>query len=250
MPIEAATYIHQLDATNPAGSDPVADTDNHLRIIKQAIKNTFPFVTGPVALSQYGLNGGVPIGGIILWSGSFATIPTGWILCAGQTVSRSDGGGNIVAPNLMDKFIVGAGAAYAVAATGGAITQTGTTDNKGSHSHPGAGADAAGAHSHGGVTLDHVLTVAELPRHDHPIYYSNSTTLGTGGFGFLRGAKSGASSQFSDYNGSSVGHNHGILADGYHAHTLTIPLDGGHDHAVSVADGRPPYYALAYIMKV
>ena len=50
-----------------------------------------------------------PSGGIILWSGSIATIPTGWVLCNGSNST----------PDLRDKFIIGAGNSYAVAATGG-----------------------------------------------------------------------------------------------------------------------------------
>jgi hypothetical protein len=51
----------------------------------------------------------VPSGGIIMWSGSVASIPTGWLLCDGTSGT----------PNLRDKFIVGAGSTYAPAATGG-----------------------------------------------------------------------------------------------------------------------------------
>jgi hypothetical protein len=46
---------------------------------------------------------------IALWSGSIATIPTGWFICDGANGT----------PDLRDKFVVGAGATYAVAATGG-----------------------------------------------------------------------------------------------------------------------------------
>lgn len=53
-------------------------------------------------------------GMILLWSGSIATIPLGWALCDGTNGT----------PNLRDKFIVGAGTTYAVAATGGALTHT------------------------------------------------------------------------------------------------------------------------------
>ena len=48
-------------------------------------------------------------GMIVMWSGSIATIPTGWVLCDGSNST----------PDLRDKFIVGAGTTYAVAATGG-----------------------------------------------------------------------------------------------------------------------------------
>jgi hypothetical protein len=72
-----------------------------------------------------------PVGGIIMWSGSIATIPTGWFLC--------DGGNGT--PDLRDRFIVGAGSSYAVAATGGSRdaivvshTHTATVNDPG-HAH-------------------------------------------------------------------------------------------------------------------
>jgi len=48
-------------------------------------------------------------GMIILWSGSVASIPSGWALCNGSNGT----------PNLTDRFVVGAGSSYAVNATGG-----------------------------------------------------------------------------------------------------------------------------------
>jgi hypothetical protein len=50
-----------------------------------------------------------PVGGIILWSGSVASIPSGWALCNGSNGT----------PDLRNRFIVGAGSTYAVDATGG-----------------------------------------------------------------------------------------------------------------------------------
>ena len=57
---------------------------------------------------------GVPVGGIIMWSGATNNIPSGWALCDGNNGT----------PNLQDKFIVGAGSSYAVAATGGSKDAT------------------------------------------------------------------------------------------------------------------------------
>jgi hypothetical protein len=51
----------------------------------------------------------VPVGAIIMWSGSVASIPTGWALCNGTNG----------APDLRNKFVIGAGSGYNVAATGG-----------------------------------------------------------------------------------------------------------------------------------
>jgi len=59
-------------------------------------------------------SGTIPIGGIIMWSGSIVSIPTGWALCNGSNGT----------PNLQDRFIVGAGSGYAVAATGGSADAT------------------------------------------------------------------------------------------------------------------------------
>ena len=52
---------------------------------------------------------GIPTGGIILWSGSVGAIPSGWALCNGSNGT----------PDLRSRFVVGAGSAYNVAATGG-----------------------------------------------------------------------------------------------------------------------------------
>ena len=50
-----------------------------------------------------------PSGGIIIWSGSSASIPSGWVLCNGSNST----------PDLRDRFVVGAGSTYAVGNTGG-----------------------------------------------------------------------------------------------------------------------------------
>ena len=54
--------------------------------------------------------GQVPIGGIIIWSGSIASIPSNFQLCDGAAASTSAlqaiTGANV--PNLEDKFVVGA----------------------------------------------------------------------------------------------------------------------------------------------
>ena len=51
----------------------------------------------------------IPSGGIILWSGSTGSVPSGWYLCDGTNGT----------PDLRNSFIVGAGNTYAVGATGG-----------------------------------------------------------------------------------------------------------------------------------
>lgn len=76
----------------------------------------------------------IPSGGIIMWSGSIASIPSGWYLCNGSNGT----------PDLRNRFVVGAGSTYAVDATGGSAdaiavahthTYSGTTNTTGAHSH-------------------------------------------------------------------------------------------------------------------
>lgn len=66
----------------------------------------------------------LPTGIICLWYGTVGNIPTGWHLCDGTAGT----------PDLRDRFIIGAGAAYNPDDTGGATTHlhTGTTDG---HNH-------------------------------------------------------------------------------------------------------------------
>lgn len=53
MGLESATYIHQLDPTNPVGgSDPKSQGDDHLHLIKETLQNTFPNVEGEVTASH------------------------------------------------------------------------------------------------------------------------------------------------------------------------------------------------------
>ncbi|MDR0994356.1 MAG: hypothetical protein LBN38_07335 [Verrucomicrobiota bacterium] len=70
-------------------------------------------------------HGILPIGGIILWSGSASAIPGGWALCDGSQGT----------PDLRNRFVIGAGGAYSPNATGGAESVTLTLDQIPSHTH-------------------------------------------------------------------------------------------------------------------
>jgi hypothetical protein len=61
MALESATYIDGLNASNPAASDAINTADDHLRLIKSAIKATFPNITGPVTKTQAEINGLAPL---------------------------------------------------------------------------------------------------------------------------------------------------------------------------------------------
>ncbi len=56
MGLETATYISDLVATNPALGDPVSAGDDHLRLLKAAIKNSFPNIAGAMTATHSELN--------------------------------------------------------------------------------------------------------------------------------------------------------------------------------------------------
>jgi hypothetical protein len=103
---------------------------------------TTEFVTVAVTAS-------FPSGGIIIWSGSVAAIPTGWLLCNGSSST----------PDLRNRFVVGAGSTYAVGATGGSAdavvvshTHTATVTDPG-HAHTAQSQATGGQYASGGFSL-------------------------------------------------------------------------------------------------
>ena len=57
MGIESASYISELDDTNPVVGDPVGEGDDHLRLIKTVLQTQFPNLTaGAVNTTQTEMN--------------------------------------------------------------------------------------------------------------------------------------------------------------------------------------------------
>ncbi|MDV7394023.1 hypothetical protein RZS08_21770, partial [Arthrospira platensis SPKY1] len=54
--METGTFISDLVATNPTSTDPKAQGDDHLRLIKSTVKATFPNVAGAVTPTHTELN--------------------------------------------------------------------------------------------------------------------------------------------------------------------------------------------------
>lgn len=52
MGLESATYINDLNTSNPTGSDLRSEGDDHLRLIKKTLKNTFPNITTSLPISE------------------------------------------------------------------------------------------------------------------------------------------------------------------------------------------------------
>jgi hypothetical protein len=226
MALETAFYIADLNTANPLSTDTVSQADDHLRLIKSVLKATFPNLNAPVTATPFQLNNAIPVGVITMWSGSIATIPTGWAICNGTNGT----------PNLINRFVVAAGGTYAPGATGGSLV----SGAGGGHFHTEL---SAGSHSHSGNTGSTVLTIDQIPAHTHSYSLADGEAeeLGTGtpttsGFDSLTTTTTGST-------GGGLGHEHTIDTDGVHTHSINAV--GDHTHAVA-----PPYYALAYIMKV
>jgi len=56
MALEEAPFINSLNPTNPTNSDPIKQGDDHLRLIKLALKSTFPAIAGAVLPTHTELN--------------------------------------------------------------------------------------------------------------------------------------------------------------------------------------------------
>lgn len=56
MALETGTYISDLVITNPTATDPKSQGDDHLRLLKSVLKNTFANITGAVTPTHTELN--------------------------------------------------------------------------------------------------------------------------------------------------------------------------------------------------
>jgi microcystin-dependent protein len=234
MPLEAATYIDDLVATNPAASDGLSQADDHLRLIKSTLQATFPSVTGPVTLTQGALNNGSPAGMVAAYAGAAA--PTGWLICNGAAVSRTtyallftaigttfgvgDGSTTFNVPDALERTIYGYDAAGSVtrltAALGGVNGST-------------LGA-AGGAESF-------TLAEANLPGHTHTLSVTGSGNTGFQSADHTHSGTTGNENANHHHIGNtdveSAGHTHSGTTNGQsqsHDHAITI-TDPGHTHS-------------------
>jgi hypothetical protein len=274
MTVETANYISQLDPSYPSNSDFLSEGDNHITMIKDVLKNSLKTTAGKQydldAIEGAALNYPVPIGAIVMWYGAVADIPTGWAICNGSIHSRTDGAGNITTPNLSGRFIRGATSDTFQNTEGGKDSKQYTVSLNGDHTHSNPNTSAAGDHDHGGSTLNHTLTIAQIPWHDHGggwhnhnvKYVDEANTPGIYGSWIVgdgavssspplqNEASYGPSEQVIDGQGGGGGHSHGIAGSGDHTHTIGNTGTGGaHNHTVTV-DHLPTYRNMIWIMKI
>lgn len=56
MSVESANYINQLNTAYPRTDDLISEGDDHIRLVKRTLIQTFPAITGPVNVSDSQLN--------------------------------------------------------------------------------------------------------------------------------------------------------------------------------------------------
>ena len=83
MALESATYINDLNAANPAATDGLAQADDHFRLIKGAVKATFPNVTGAITATHGAIDAAATFAGAITASAAEINVLDG--ISAGLT---------------------------------------------------------------------------------------------------------------------------------------------------------------------
>ena len=189
-----------------------------------------------LSINGFSKNALVPTGVIVMWSGDPSNLPVGWALCDGATVN------SYTTPDLRGRFIVGYDKNTSALPTVSAAD--GTTMNY-------------GAVKNTGGETGHVLSKAELPKHSHVIGNGTdgaSFTSNGDHFHYIqtRSIKPG--------NGKALD---GIMGMGWPDNERgNTEMAGNHTHTGSTGNGisdgltdkvhenRPPYYVLAYIIKL
>jgi hypothetical protein len=224
LPKAGGTLTGQVkQPNNPVAADDLAR--------KGYVDATISGSTGAIATQiAAAIAAAIPKGTIIMWSGTVATIPSGWGLCDG-TIQNG-----VNKPNLVNKFILGAGATPAPGATGGASTHT---------------------HTIGGTAL----TEAQLPAHKHnvtdpghkhtltdPGHVHSVTTTGVSGENGPMTPTGGPNPATVDGSRSVTGISMANAVTG-----ITTQNTGSgdtHTHSCNTGNNMPPYYALCYIIRV
>jgi hypothetical protein len=214
----ASAISSKADINSPAlTGTPTAPTAS-------AATNTTQLAT--TAFVQTALSAAFTSGMIMMWSGTIATIPTGWVLCNGSNST----------PDLRNKFVIGAhtdSAGVAYTTVTGSNTQSGGTKDAivVSHTHTATSTDSG--HTH-------------FMAHDSAASSGNSSTLTSSNtFTAARNAFPGAFYEGYASGSTSTTANVGLTSSTAATITTTNSTEG----SSGTNQNLPPYYALAFIMK-
>lgn len=177
----------------------------------------------------------IPKGGIIMWSGALADIPAGWVLCDGTDI---DGDNVPDTPDLRDRFILGAGNIYNSGIIGGEDKHALTINELAQHYH------SMSDHRHS-IDPPNTNSGGQSATHNHQANADGGTDNSNGGYfridsGVSKTIPTGAASN-------------------NHTHAINIPAfwssynGSGNTSSAGVGaahNNMPPYYSLAFIMKL
>lgn len=165
--------------------------------------------TTQIATTAFALANGVPAGAIMMWSGSLASIPSGWYLCNGSNGT----------PDLRNRFIIGAGSTYSPGNTGGSADAT------------------LVSHTHTGTTATTSLTGSVTGISES---FNSGGGTASGVFTKQTGYTVGLTPVQNDAADGGA-----FTMNASHNHTFTTDSAGTSGTNANL----PPYYALAFIMK-
>lgn len=215
--------------------------------VKRKLPNHPLDVVGDINTSTKMLESGfalIPAGTIVMWTGALA--PNGWVLCDGGSYLRLDGSGSINSPDLRGRFVLGQGQGSGLTdrvlnAIGGEEDHQLTVSELASHTHSGT-TDSDGVHTHTGTT-----NIAGS--HNHSV---SNTVQKTGDN--TPGSLDSTANEIDTVNTTSTT----TSTAGDHSHTFTTDSSSSHTHGFTTNstggdvahNNMPPFYVLAYIMKI
>jgi len=173
------------------------------------------------------------IGEVRMWHGAVANIAATW----GAGWQLADGTNGTA--DLRDRFIVGAGASYALNATGGANTVALATANLPAHSH---GVNDGG-HAHGVADPGHAHGISD-PGHAHSFGAALPNNQPGNALG-LTGTPNSSQSTGTQPSGTGIAINGALTGIGIFGATTGISIQNTGSGVAH--ENRPPYYALCFI---
>ncbi|NJM16172.1 MAG: tail fiber protein, partial [Bacteroidales bacterium] len=181
-------------------------------------------------------NGTIPVGGIIMWSGLAGNVPSGWQLCNGSQIPST------AHPNVRDKYTPDLRGRFIVGFDSDAST-TPEAAGKGQLNY--------GAMNNIGGENSHLLTSAEsaLPSHKHEIS-PNPHNHNDGDYNELLNTPGIDVTRYTVHGGNDT-RTEPELRYTRNLQPATLSIADRHiPTATESHENRPPYYVLAFIMRI
>lgn len=218
MGLESGTYIDDFVRTNPLGADDRSTADDHLRLIKDFLLNTFPNIDNACNMTPAELNRLVGMTASASELNRLVGLTSNLAYLNGVTALASS-------DNIIDNFPAGTLMTFQQTAAPNGWTKETTHDNKAlrvvTGSAGSAGTDPFTTVFGLQVTDNHTLTVAQTPAHTHGnsgshehtydrSNASNSSTSSPNKTGTTATSTTGGGNHTHTSVGSNTGHSHNI----------------------------------------